>query len=241
MGKCYPSWRCRPVCGVCPPCTPPDPPDAWPPFSPPSLAELGIPGYRGGPWGCPAFTARCSRRTLRGAPPPARPYRRCGAGGRLPAGAVAFPACPGGAELPAEVPGAQTKQREAAGGELQGWVCGAGAGWEPRGGVCARGDSLCGSPSIPASPARCQPCPLHAHPGEWRRAGLGRGEGQVSGQTPARPGAAWSRDARPLWKGCVRGAGWLRWPCWAGGLAGWPLLAPRVPGGGSHSDCLEHG
>lgn len=212
LGKCYPGWRCRrrsPVCRVCAPPPPPDPPDRWPPFSPPSLRRSGhswVP--RRVPQGCPGFAAPCppllSAESL--GCPSARPYRCSGAGGRLPVGAVAFPASPGGAELPAEVPGAQTKQSEAAGGELQGWVCGDGAGWEPHGGsVQGETRSPAPQPSQPFLPAPTRP--LHGHPGKCQRTGLGRGEGQMSGQKPAPPGAAWSRDACPLLKGRVGGAG----------------------------------
>lgn len=75
---------------------------------------------------------------------------------------------------------------------------------------------------------------LHGHPGKCRRTGLGRGEGQVSGQKPAHSGAAWSRDACPLWKGRVRADGWLRCPSGSVGLVGrlgghcWPCVCRAV-------------
>lgn len=108
-------------------------------------------------------------------------------------------------------------------------MCGDGAGGEPHGGVCARGGSFYCCPTIPAVPARCMDT-LRSD----RELGLGRGEGQVSGREPARLGAAWSRDAWPLWKGGGRGAGWLRCPSSSVGLLGrlgghcWPRVCWAV-------------
>lgn len=128
---------------------------------------------------------------------------------------------------------------------------GAPAGWV-RGAVAPRWGLGEGGLVFPL-PRGSQPClapsarPLHGHPGEHRRTGLGRAEDEVSGRKLARRGAAWSMDVCPSQEGRVRAARAQVAPLSPGfaGHAGRPLpaLGVEAPGGGSCTDgiCLEHG
>lgn len=184
-------------------------------------AGVGIPGYRGGSprdaRHSPPRARCCSRQVLWGAPPP-------GLTGVLEL-VAGSPSASWRSRLPQEEPSSpprspvlrQSSVRRQVGSSRAGCAGPAQGGSPTVGSVQGQIRSPAPQPSQPFLPA---PTPLHGHSGKCQRTGFGRGEGQVSGQKPAHRGAAWSRDACPLWKGLVGGAGRLRCSSSSVGLVG---------------------